>query len=800
MGSPPGIGHRYKRSLLVAVLLVPMAVVLTNGYLTSHLDLLKSVVFIVLTAVLATVLFVHLFLRRAFLQIPDLVAGYVLFLLLSMVSLTWANHTYDTSLTLSFDLGTVIMLIAVTNLVTTNKDLYYAVGSVAATVLIVSVVGFLEHAGLVLPFGHRSGSTIVSTLGNSAYAGGYLNTALPATWSLLLISLQVRTSHRRWWPIRASLAIISVCGIVALVLTASRSGIIGNATALVLFGLASGRILRSSPPRGDGQRARSRGFWIIIATFVFLAVAGIVTLLSDSYLQTKFGPLVDPTKWRFDTIFETRVAAWETAIRIWLSRGLLSLLFGRGLGSYYALGSLYFPGDFRLFWPVTTFKNAHNEYLELLADGGLVSLLAWLSVVVLAVFYAVRVIRNTEAGPRPRLIAAGILAAIAGTLVQSTADLNMRTTAVEATFYLLLGLSYANWRIVCGAAGNNVERNRLGLIIEPLTFGGRPVFVVGGVLMGALLAAGLAVNLRSFMSDYYLLRAARSPTPAKITQNLDTSIAWDGQDIYALYEELVLRRNDPAAAIKLADRVEAAIPGYRQAAQIKGLSQIAIGHYANAIMSLERYWREDYFDPVTSMNLFAAYIMLSNRNGALATLKKFFLRQNNLLMKLRSEHMGLSYRKLELTQEDTPSGLRIEGGRAVAVLSVPYLSRIISSVSQRRADGFRSVLATSYAAVASLFDELSYGDVSLAYYNAAIATGQLDRRSEQMVLSRYESFYDQAKELLAEGRAAGSPAIERRADHFLREYLLFMLAIRDTKAWRQELAGLPSDVPSSPDR
>ena len=101
----------------------------------------------------------------------------------------------------------------------------------------------------------------------------------------------------------------------------------------------------------------------------------------------------------------------------------------------------------------------NNEFLEILADGGIVTLLVWLFLVVYALHLSVKVIRSKTASFFNRYLAAALISGIIGILIHSSVSLVLRTTAAQIFFYFLLALSWANFNLV-GVPSISKKRSR----------------------------------------------------------------------------------------------------------------------------------------------------------------------------------------------------------------------------------------------------------------------------------------------------------------------------------------------------
>jgi putative inorganic carbon (HCO3(-)) transporter len=141
-----------------------------------------------------------------------------------------------------------------------------------------------------------------------------------------------------------------------------------------------------------------------------------------------------------DSTAVSRLAIWGAAFSVFARAPVL----GAGFGNLRTtLGGL-------LGLPESWAGDAHNLYLELLAETGIVGLVLFLFLIAVALLAALRQYRNSrdECG---RIVAVAVFAAIVGVLVHGTVDYLFHTTPqVAALFFCLLGLlgSQQSWQAV----------------------------------------------------------------------------------------------------------------------------------------------------------------------------------------------------------------------------------------------------------------------------------------------------------------------------------------------------------------
>jgi O-antigen ligase len=193
---------------------------------------------------------------------------------------------------------------------------------------------------------------------------------------------------------------------IALLLTQSRGGLIAFASILLINACLSAR---------DRKTMMRRVAIVLIACLVVAAAAGV-------FFQ-RLGEIDD-----FTTV--SRLAIWGGAFTVFVH----SPVFGTGFGNLRGLmgGLLNLPDG----WT----GDAHNLYLELLAETGLIGFLAFGILIILALRTAVRQFRTTQ-NEVDKMTALAVFVAICGVLVHGTVDYLFHTTPqVTALFFLVLGL------------------------------------------------------------------------------------------------------------------------------------------------------------------------------------------------------------------------------------------------------------------------------------------------------------------------------------------------------------------------
>jgi len=272
-------------------------------------------------------------------------------------------------------------------------------------------------------FRQLSQSTAFGPFINRHHFAGYMELAVAIPLGLLFSGAV--ESYKR--PLYAFAAMLMG---VSLIMTNSRGGIISLAAEIMFLVVIAGPSLR----RGEvsrGQRLRAvvlRGGLavglVVVLFFGALAVGGADVF--GRFLGTVNA--ADPTTGRSHF--------WSVTMDVIKAHPIV----GSGLGSFSVIYTRYDSrnGMFRL-------EQAHNDYLQILSDGGIVGGLLGLTFLVI-LFRKGFARRNTEDKFR-RGVATGALAGCFAVLVHSAFDFTLHTTSNALLFLILAAMATLGHRV-----------------------------------------------------------------------------------------------------------------------------------------------------------------------------------------------------------------------------------------------------------------------------------------------------------------------------------------------------------------
>ncbi|MCH5149945.1 MAG: O-antigen ligase family protein [Spirochaetales bacterium] len=230
--------------------------------------------------------------------------------------------------------------------------------------------------------------------------------------------------------------------------------------------------------------------------FIFLILPVILWLLLPDLIGTLF-PRVIKKLSAPEFAVRDRLNGWTPALHLFVRHPIT----GAGLGTIYPASFKYMSKYFYIYSDSNSFKHAHNEFVELLGEGGVIALLLFLFLCFFIVVNMIRIYFKKDLSKIMRYCALGIAAGICSMLGQQCFDLSLRMSVTMAAFFWLIGAGFF-LTLKCPA-----DNGKLSILWQKkITI---PNFIIAAaalllVLIGWRLAAPL------FSAEYNLIQALRS--------------------------------------------------------------------------------------------------------------------------------------------------------------------------------------------------------------------------------------------------------------------------------------------------
>jgi putative inorganic carbon (HCO3(-)) transporter len=336
-------------------------------------------------------------------SLPAIASAVVLYACVTVLSVT---QSVDLSAAghLVRSLFTGVLLFAATMwTVRDRQSLTWVLGGAAGGAFIVGMHAISDYlsgapssAGFITSSGELVGR-VTAGFSQPNQLGGFLVVLVP-------LAVAGALTARRGRPLFAAAAFAAAVGVYT---SFSRGALIGLALIPFVF-------------------LRGWRMWL-----VGLLVAVVAVVSAPSLLQERFATLTSS-----GADIATRTDIWRTALNIWENHPIL----GVGLGGFpQAYATAPVPG--KLFLPSTVFEpppHAHNVFLQLVAEQGVLGVLAFVAILAAAARTALRL----RAGPdhRTRMIGSGLLAALIVFTIHNLFDVTLEDPQTGLYVFMLLGL------------------------------------------------------------------------------------------------------------------------------------------------------------------------------------------------------------------------------------------------------------------------------------------------------------------------------------------------------------------------
>jgi len=232
---------------------------------------------------------------------------------------------------------------------------------------------------------------------------------------------------------------LSVAGLMcaAVMLSRSRGGLLAITVQVIFAGILVVSFKSSATGRHGNDRRWIRWARSIVATTVIagallvIIIAGVASLGGDQLstgVETATVEMAgaDPSE---EHIGSRRRDIWQATWRMFKAHPIA----GAGLGAFWAEVPVFHDAS-----GTSTPQQAHNDYLELLASGGILG-------AALLIWFAVALIREARQSVRldegfQRAVSLGAILGLAGVGVHSIVDFGLHITINALVFVVLLGL------------------------------------------------------------------------------------------------------------------------------------------------------------------------------------------------------------------------------------------------------------------------------------------------------------------------------------------------------------------------
>lgn len=290
----------------------------------------------------------------------------------------------------------------------------------ATTIPFLVVVGLEAALGLVQVSSGAASGFATGTYASRDHYAGLIEMALPFPVMFAVAALRRDSVDSALSALKAS-ALLGIAAImlVAVVLSLSRMGFLAALASVLVAGVAAASL-------GSGNRLRGLQAWVPTVAITGLVILGLFFLPTNPLLA------------RFADMNHTSDISPDTRVQIWRdAMGLVKdyPLFGCGMGGFESCFLKY-----KTVAPMFTVDYAHNDYLQVLAELGVLGFAAGLLFVGRVFQRSVRGIFHSSSIDG-RHLAIACVASMTAMLLHSFVDFNMYVPADGMLFAWIAGMA-----------------------------------------------------------------------------------------------------------------------------------------------------------------------------------------------------------------------------------------------------------------------------------------------------------------------------------------------------------------------
>jgi len=270
---------------------------------------------------------------------------------------------------------------------------------------LVSVYAIAQHFGIDKKiWADDVVNRVFSTIGQPNWLAAFVTAITPITWGLLLKSRIINHKSKLHIEIQKSaLFLLSNFLFASLIFTKSRSGFIGFAISALLFWV----FFIFTKIRSGNLKFKTFQIFILLATFYMLLTTYFGSPWTSSIESRLVKTAPDATKRAVSSVLESgstgsgqiRKIVWRGAFEVWKNYPVI----GSGVETFaYTYHSVKPAGHNETAEWDYLYNKAHNEYLNYLANNGVIGFLSYFIVIIFSVFQILNIksqklkLKNTD--------------------------------------------------------------------------------------------------------------------------------------------------------------------------------------------------------------------------------------------------------------------------------------------------------------------------------------------------------------------------------------------------------------------
>ena len=354
------------------------------------------------------------------------------FIAICILSLIWSNSPMVSLKELPLFLAGPLLYFIITNNINNEQQINRILDVILIIGGLFGIYGILQYQGIDFSFwtGNIGRQNVFGLFGNVNYFAEYL--IIPLTIAVPLFFV----SRNKIKKLLLLIGILVMGG--SLILTFTRGSYLGFGTSLIfmffLFISSSGKTFIKE----------NKKFLIVI----FLAIILIISLIVIPNPLNKPGTVISKIKSRTSVTqliqgssIKRRIATWKFTVLMIKDHPLL----GSGIGTYkyntLKYQAIFFDqGENRSLYPYGFADKAHNEYLQLWAEIGIIGLLIFIWIIICYFNYGIKILDKIK-NHYKQAILIGLMGSIVAVLVDGIFGFPLHLAATIVLFWVAMGFT-----------------------------------------------------------------------------------------------------------------------------------------------------------------------------------------------------------------------------------------------------------------------------------------------------------------------------------------------------------------------
>jgi O-antigen ligase/tetratricopeptide (TPR) repeat protein len=436
------------------------------------------------------------------------------FIAICALSLIWSNSFFVSLKELPLFLAGPLLYFVITNSINDERQINRILNVLLIIGTLFGIYGIFQYNGIDFSFWIRNigRQQVFGLFGNANYFAEYLIVPLPIAVSLFF------ASRNKFKKILLLIAILAMGA--SLIVTFARGSYLSFGVSLIFM------FFLFLISRGKNFIKNNKKIFIIILVVIIITTFLFVVptpLNKSGTVISKIKSRISVTQFAQDYSIKRRITIWKFTGMMIKDHPLL----GSGIGTY-KYNTLRYQAEFfaqgenRSLYPHGFADKAHNEYLQLWAELGIIGLGIFIWLIISYFRFGLKILRKIKDEYRQGIII-GLMGAIIAVLVDGIFGFPLHLPATIVLFWLVLELTVA-----VGLLKDEVNAQEIKMIRENSNISRcKPLLYIGIILFTIFL--GVTV-IRPFIARiywYYGFKEIEKENWDKAIKTYGEALKWD---------------------------------------------------------------------------------------------------------------------------------------------------------------------------------------------------------------------------------------------------------------------------------